>query len=106
MAPDAKPRRVAVTGLFETHLSVSDVPRAVAFYRDVVGLPVAYEVPERGAAFLWAGPPGAAMLGLWSLGSAPVGLSLHVAFAVSLDAVLGACDDLRSRGVTPAMRDE
>ena len=46
------------TGLFETHLTVGDLDRSVAFYRDVVGLPVALEVPERGAAFLWIGGPG------------------------------------------------
>jgi ribosomal protein S18 acetylase RimI-like enzyme/catechol 2,3-dioxygenase-like lactoylglutathione lyase family enzyme len=89
------------TGLFETHLTVSDLDRSVAFYRDVVGLSVALEVPERGAALLWIGGPGEAMLGLWSLGSAPLGLSLHIALAASLRDVLGACDALRSRGVTP-----
>ena len=36
-----------------------------------------------------------------SLGSAPVKLSLHVAFRASLDDVRDACDRLRSRGVTP-----
>ena len=41
------------------------------------------------------------MLGLWSLGSAPMGLSLHVALKASLGDVLGACDALRSHGVTP-----
>ena len=41
------------------------------------------------------------MLGLWSLGSAPVGLSLHVAFKAALEDVLGACERLRSLGVTP-----
>ena len=41
------------------------------------------------------------MLGLWSLGSTPLALSLHVAFTASLDDVLDACDRLRSRGVTP-----
>jgi len=92
---------VAATGLFETHLTVSDLGRSVAFYRDVVGLPLALELPERGAAFFWIGAPGEAMLGLWSLGSAPVGLSLHVAFKASLDDVLGACDRLRAHGVTP-----
>jgi lactoylglutathione lyase len=92
---------VSVDGLFETHLTVSDLDRAVAFYRDVVGLPLALEVPERGAAFLWVGGPGEAMLGLWSLGSAPIGLSLHVAFKVPLEDVMRACDRLRSRGVTP-----
>ena len=92
---------VAATGLFETHLTVSDLGRSVAFYRDVVGLPLALELPERGAAFFWIGAPGEAMLGLWSLGSAPVGLSLHIAFRALLDDVLGACDRLRSLGVTP-----
>lgn len=89
------------TGLFETHLTVGDLDRSVAFYRDVVGLPVALEVPERGAAFLWIGGPGEAMLGLWSLGSAPITLSLHIALTTSLRAVLGACDALRLEGVTP-----
>ncbi len=89
------------TSLFETHLTVGDLDRSVAFYRDVVGLPVALEVAERGAAFLWIGGPGEAMLGLWSLGSAPMALSLHIALAASLRAVLGACEALRSKGVTP-----
>ena len=92
---------ICVGGLFEAHLTVGDLTRSIAFYRDVVGLRVAYELPERGAAFLWIGAPGDAMLGLWSLGSAPVGLALHIAFKASLDDVLGACDRLRSSGVTP-----
>jgi lactoylglutathione lyase len=97
----AMPESVPVRGLFESHLTVSDLERAVAFYRDVVGLPIALEVPERGAAFFWIGGPGHGLLGLWSLGSAPMGLSLHVAFTASLDDVLDACDRLRSLGVTP-----
>lgn len=92
---------VPVVGLFETHLTVSDLPRSVAFYRDVVGLRTAYEVPERGAAFMWIGAPGEAMLGLWSIGSSPIGLSLHIAFKSSLDSVLGACEGLREKNVTP-----
>ena len=63
---------VPVTGLFEAHLTVADLDRSVAFYRDVVGLTVALELQERDAAFLWIGDTGEAMLGLWSLGSAPV----------------------------------
>jgi ribosomal protein S18 acetylase RimI-like enzyme/catechol 2,3-dioxygenase-like lactoylglutathione lyase family enzyme len=92
---------VPVSGLFETHLTVGDLSRSVAFYRDTVGLSLALEVPERGAAFFWIGDPGESMLGLWSLGSAPVGLSLHVAFSASLDDVLTACDRLRNLGVMP-----
>lgn len=89
------------TGLFETHLTVSDLDRSIAFYRDVVRLPLALVLEERGAAFFWIGAPGQAMLGLWSLGSAPMGLLLHIAFEASLTDVLGACDGLRSSGITP-----
>src|SRR3954447_20760333 len=92
---------VAIRGLFETHLTVADVPRSTAFYRDVVGLPVALDLPERGAAFHWIGPPGQAMLGLWSIGSAPMNMQLHVAFDVALDDVLAAPAALRERGVEP-----
>jgi lactoylglutathione lyase len=80
---------------------VSDLDRSIEFYRDVVGLPPALVLDERGAAFFWIGGPGEAMLGLWSLGSVPMGLSLHIALKVSLRDVLAACDGLRSNGVTP-----
>jgi lactoylglutathione lyase len=92
---------VPVRGLFETHLTVGDLKRAVGFYRDVVGLALALDVPGRGAAFFWIGEPGDAMLGLWSTGSMPMGLSLHVAFSASLQDVLSACDRLRELGVKP-----
>ena len=92
---------VPVRGLFEAHLTVGDLERATAFYREVVGLRPAFEVPERDAAFLWCGAPGQAMLGLWSLGSMPMGLSLHVAFDVELEDVLGAPAHLRENGVEP-----
>jgi lactoylglutathione lyase len=98
---DAASPPARVTGLFEAHLTVGDLDRAVAFYRDVVGLPVAFQLAERGAAFHWIGAPGESMLGLWTLGSAPMGLVLHVAFRASVDDVLGACRALRLAGVTP-----
>jgi lactoylglutathione lyase len=60
---------VPARGLFETHLTVADLGRSTAFYRDVVGLQLAWEVDERGAAFFWIGSPGQSMLGLWSAGT-------------------------------------
>lgn len=87
------------SGLFEAHLTVADLGRAVPFYRDVLGLAVGTEIP--GAAFLWVGAPGRTMLGLWTLGSAPVGISSHVAFAVPLPDILAGPARLRSAGVTP-----
>jgi lactoylglutathione lyase len=64
-------------------------------------LPVALEAPERGAAFFWCGPRGGSMLGLWSLGSMPMGLTLHVAFDVELEHLLASPGGLRALGVTP-----
>ena len=90
-----------VRGLFETHLTVADLQRSIAFYRDTVGLPVALELPERGAAFHWIGEPGKAMLGLWSIGSAPMNMQLHIAFDVSLPDVLAAPATLAEKGVQP-----
>jgi lactoylglutathione lyase len=90
-----------VRGLFETHLTVADLGRSTAFYRDVVGLPVALELPERGAAFHWIGQAGQAMLGLWSIGSAPMGMRLHIAFDMALEDVLAAPDRLRAQGIEP-----
>jgi lactoylglutathione lyase len=92
---------VGVRGLFETHLTVADLQRSIAFYRDTVGLPVALEVPERGAAFHWIGQPGQAMLGLWSLGSAPMGMQLHIAFDMTLDDVRAAPELLIAQGIQP-----
>ena len=63
-AAEGATKPIPVAGLFETHLTVSDLSRSVAFYRSVVGLPLALEVPERGAAFFWIAEPGEAMLGL------------------------------------------
>ena len=96
------PRRaVPIRGLFEAHLTVRDLSRSVAFYRDVVGLPIAFEVPDRGAAFFWCGAPGRTMLGLWSLGSMPMDLNLHVAYDAELDDVLDSSSRLRALGVSP-----
>jgi lactoylglutathione lyase len=90
-----------VSGLFETHLTVADLQRSIDFYRDTVGLPVALELPERGAAFHWIGEPGKAMLGLWSIGSAPMNMQLHIAFEMSLADVLAAPATLTAKGVQP-----
>src|ERR671922_2459619 len=90
-----------VRGLFETHLTVRDVPLSIAFYRDVVGLPLALELPERNAAFMWIGEPGHAMLGLWGIGSSVNSLTLHIAFDVALDDVMRAPERLRAFDVVP-----
>jgi lactoylglutathione lyase len=92
---------IAVDGLFETHLTVRDLDRSIAFYRDVLGLEPALVDVDLGAAFFWIGAPGRSMLGIWRTGPAPSGLSLHLAFSTSLDELLAAPTRLRTLGVTP-----
>ena len=95
-------RPTPVRGLFETHLTVRDVARSVGFYRDVVGLPLALDLPERDAAFMWVGEAGrGSMLGLWGIGSSVNSMVLHIAFDTGLDDVLAAPGRLREDGVTP-----
>jgi lactoylglutathione lyase len=90
-----------IEGLFEAHLTVADLDRSIAFYCDVAGLELALRAPDIGAAFLWIGGSGEAMLGLWAHGAAPMNVALHLAFKVPLADVLSAPDRLRAHGVTP-----
>jgi lactoylglutathione lyase len=90
-----------IRGLFETHLTVSDLDRAVAFYQDVLGLKLASKFPERRVAFFWIGSPGQAMLGLWEVGSGPQRMSLHVAFDVDVAGVLTSIESLQAAGIIP-----
>lgn len=92
---------VPIAGLFEAHLTVSNLDRSIGFYRDVLGLQLAHAIPARHVAFLWIGEPGAAMLGLWSIHSSPVFMRLHVAFRVTLPQVEAAIPVLRAAGITP-----
>ena len=75
---------IPIADLFEAHLTVSELDRAVAFYRDRLSLPLARVFPDRKVAFFWIGAPGKAMLGLWEAGTMPMSISLHVAFQVAL----------------------
>jgi lactoylglutathione lyase len=87
--------------LFEVHMTVADLDRSVAFYRDAVGLQLAHIMSARQAAFFWIGAAGNAMLGLWTAGSGPQRVTSHTAFRASLADVVAAPHALRSAGVTP-----
>src|SRR5215831_10714859 len=95
------PNTIPVVDLFEAHLTVSDLDRAVTFYRDQLALPLAHVVPERKVAFFWIGAPGKSMLGLWESGTMPMSMSLHVAFQVALADLHQAAARLRNAGIEP-----
>ena len=60
---------IPIKGLFEAHIIVRDLQRSVAFYRDVLGLEVGIEQPERPTTFFWVGGRGKSMLGIFTSGS-------------------------------------
>jgi lactoylglutathione lyase len=72
----------------------------MAFYRDRLGLEVAYLSSDR-VAFLWAGGRGRTMLGLWAAGAAPQHVTGHIAFATTLADVLAAPTSLKRAGIAP-----
>jgi lactoylglutathione lyase len=92
---------IPIDGLFEVHLTVTDLDRAIAFYRDIVGLRVARVFSERQIAFFWIGSAEDAMLGLWAGGSSPQRMVLHTAFRASVADVIAAPGTLRAAGITP-----
>ncbi|MBI2827264.1 MAG: VOC family protein [Planctomycetia bacterium] len=92
---------IPILDLFESHLTVSDLDRAMAYYGGALGLELAHVVPDRRVAFYWIGGRGASMLGLWEVDPAPQRLSLHVAFKVELADLLAAPAQLRAAGATP-----
>jgi lactoylglutathione lyase len=92
---------VPIKGLFEAHLTVSDLDRSIEFYRDVLGLPLAHRIAARNVAFFWVPSSDKAMLGLWSIGTSPLRLRLHIAFDVALPQVFESVAALRRAGLTP-----
>jgi lactoylglutathione lyase len=90
-----------IRGLFEAHLTVSDLDRSIAFYRDILGLPLAHRIPARNVAFFWVPSSDRGMLGLWSIGTSPLRMHLHIAFAVDLPNVFESVAALRRAGLTP-----
>ena len=92
---------IPILDLFEAHLAVANLDRAIAFYQDRLALPLAHTFPERKAAFFWVGSSGNAMLGLWEGGTMPMRVSLHTAFRVTLPEVLNAPAKLRTAGIQP-----
>jgi len=90
-------------GLSELILRVRDVPRAVAFYRDVVGL-VVERTPSPQWAWMWTGTAGdLPRLGLTSkplsFGAAHTGGPAHFAFAVARERIPEEKVRLESLGI-------
>jgi catechol-2,3-dioxygenase len=92
---------IPIQSLFEAHLTVANLRRAMAFYSKVLGLELAHVIDERKVAFYWMGGKGKSMLGLWEVGSSPQKMALHIAFTVTLEDLLQAPARLSAVHVAP-----
>lgn len=97
-------RRFIVTGLDLSGYMVKDAPRAIAFYRDVLGLePVRVYPEDRGAEYEF---PDGTTFGLWGGGGRimPFQPSNGILFAVDdLDKAIAA---IKERGIAILMENE
>ncbi len=89
---------VSITGLFETHLKVRNLERAIAFYRDILGLELGFYNSARGLALFWIGQRGQAMLGLWQVPETEF-MTSHFAFTLPLEQMRGVCTALERQGL-------
>lgn len=92
---------VPIRGWLEAHLTVRDLDHSIAFYHDVLGLQLTQVIPERNVAFFWVPTSDKAMLGIWSIGTSPLSMRLHIAFNVTLQHVRDSVVGLRAGGLTP-----
>src|SRR6202041_2080724 len=92
---------IPIQDLFETHLTVSDLQRSMAFYADTLGLELAQFLADRKIAFYWIGGRGNSMLGLWQAQPGSPVQPLHIAFRVELADMLKATGQLRAANIAP-----
>lgn len=86
-------------GLYEAHVQTTDLPSAMAFYGETLGLPLAYHLEARNVAFYWLAENKQAMLGVWGV-QADSWHSSHFAFRIREDQLPAALEGLREAGIT------
>jgi lactoylglutathione lyase len=86
-----------IRGLYEVAIPVKDLPRAEAFYRDVLGLEVGLRDERRPWLFLRAGGQAGMLVLQEDKGEWP---TQHLAFTVDADEIEHAAATLREHGVT------
>jgi catechol 2,3-dioxygenase-like lactoylglutathione lyase family enzyme len=80
--------------LGQVHITVSDLDAAVAFYRDALGLPFLFDVPDQGMAFLQCGDTRLYL----GRSESPEFRSAPILYFTVID-IHASFDELRARGV-------
>lgn len=83
--------------VFETHIPVRNLERAMKFYEDVIGLKLGMLDPRR-IAFYWVGGQNNSMLGLWEKKNDDFARQ-HFAFEIEAKDMDSALDLLRLNGI-------
>jgi catechol 2,3-dioxygenase-like lactoylglutathione lyase family enzyme len=90
-----------IAGLFETHIDVADLERAMRFYGETLGLELGLREEARRVAFYWVGGRGEAMLGLWEKPADQISPQ-HYAFRATVEDLLTrAVPYLKERDLQP-----
>jgi lactoylglutathione lyase len=95
-----------LTGLFETHLQVTNLERSMEFYEKIVGLELGMKEQARRVAFYWIGGQGKSVLGLWENPPWASGrnagdriIPQHFAFEIDLADLIHALFGIKQRGI-------
>ncbi len=84
--------------VFETHIPVSDLERAMEFYESVLGLKLGMLDDTRRIAFYWVGGKNHSMLGLWEKDGQDFARQ-HFAFEISESDMPAALDLLKKNNI-------
>lgn len=88
-----------IQSIYETHLHVRNLEKAIDFYQNKLGLTLAKKLSKRRVAFFWVGENKKQMLGLWEVHSNEDFEMKHFAFRVDLDFLKTARLWLEERGI-------
>jgi len=90
-----------IKGLYETHISVTDLERSIDFYKNKLGLAFCHFEETRRIAFFWIGEPRQYMLGLWEKPAQRMSIR-HFAFRCEAEDILHrSAAYLKERGLHP-----
>ena len=89
-----------IEGLFETHLQVTSLERARAFYETVLGLNLVHLEQKRRVAFYTFGKNQSYMLGVWEKPEQDWRRG-HFAFRISPERMLELCNWLKEKALNP-----
>jgi len=90
-----------IKGLYETHVLVENLERAIDFYQNTLGLTLCECNDDRRIAFFWIGNPKEYMLGVWEKPKEEFE-KRHFAFRCEVDDILNnAVPYLKERNLPP-----